>query len=179
MDITYHGGSSFTLKGERTVVINPINEPERDAIALRSDRKRRRKQIIDGPGEYEIGGVMVTSLAAGGPGAKSLIYAVNVDGVNVLHVTAPVHELTDKDISALGRSDILLIDTADLKAAQGIVQDILPRTVIPYGSHAVELCASQGVKNAEPVARFNSNGSASPRAVLLKEHGKRTRKSAA
>jgi hypothetical protein len=173
MEITYAGANSFVLKGERTVVINPSASTERADIPLYTRRQKSKKLLINGPGEYEIGGVLVTSVALG----DDLVHAVEVDGINVLHLTGDARKLTDRDLSAIGKVDILLVEAAELKQAQNAVSDLTPRVVIPFGAHAAEVCATSGVKDAQPQARFTWNGVTAPaRAMLLKEPAKKRSK---
>lgn len=165
MEITYAGANSFLLKGERTIAINPTAAGERGHIALYTRRQKSKKLLINGPGEYEVGGVLVTSVALG----EEIAHAVEVDGINVLHLTGDARKLSERDLTSIGKVDVLLVDTADVKQAENAVSDLVPRVVIPFGAHAAEICATAGVKDAQPQARFSWNGvAASTKAVLLK-----------
>jgi hypothetical protein len=158
------------IKGERTVAINPAAKSETGHIALYTIRQKGTKLLANGPGEYEIGGVLITSVAQD----TGMAHAVEVDGINVHHLPGDARKLSDRDLAAIGKVDVLLVDSTDLKRAQNAVTDLVPRVVIPFGANAVEVCAVAGVKGAEPQNRFSWNGlSAPPKAVLLKEPGKR------
>jgi hypothetical protein len=169
MDITYLGGHAFLLKGDRTIAINPPAGTPRQNITLQSARRARSKEIVNGPGEYEIGGCLIVTLEVGPRESSELAHAVEISGLNVVHLGTTVRPLNDRAVADIGRVDILLLNADDLRAAQAAVTDLTPRLVIPYGAHAAELCGALGVKDARPQPRLTWNGiSAQPKAVLLK-----------
>jgi hypothetical protein len=170
MEITYGGKAAFTVRGEKSV---SIDGPEAD-IALFTTRQKKAALKINGPGEYEVGGVLITSLEVSG----TLLYAITLDDINVAHISTSTAGLTERDLAALGRIDVLLVQASDQKAAHEAIADLSPRVVIPFGPTAPAIAAALGVKNAETQPRFIWNGvSAPPKAVLLRESG--TRKKAA
>jgi hypothetical protein len=169
MDITYLGGHSFLLKGDCTLAINPPAGTPRQDITLHSGRKARSKEIVNGPGEYEIGGCLIVTLELGPRDASDLAHAIEIGGLHVVHLGTAIRPLNDRAVADLGRVDVLLVNTDDLRAAQTAVTDLTPRLVIPYGSHATELCTALGVKDARQQPRLSWNGSTpQPKAVLLK-----------
>lgn len=162
MEITYGGRASFTLRGEKSVSIDGAGAD----IALFTKRQKRAGLRINGPGEYEVGGVLITTLDHSG----TLLHAVTLDDINIAHVSSTGNALTDRDLAAIGRIDVLLVRAEDETAAQAAIADLTPRVVIPFGPHATKIAASLGLKNAEPQSRFSWNGAtAPPRAILLKE----------
>jgi hypothetical protein len=162
MEITYGGKASFFLKGETSVVIDGSDA----SIKLYTTRQRSQKLKANGPGEYEIGGVLVTTLDVGG----SYAHAITLDEINVLHLSGDPSKLSTRDIESLGRIDILIVRADDARAAQSAIGDITPRVVIPFGNNAAEVASASGVKDAEPQNRFAWNGVVTPpKAVLLKE----------
>lgn len=172
MDISYAGGASFVIKGERTVVINPTGAAAKAHVVLHSERQRARKLIVNGPGEYEIGGVLIASVRSG----RSLAHAVEVNGINVVCLTGRCKDMDPSEMAALGRVDVLLVGADDLQAAREAVAALTPRVVIPFGTQAAEVCAAAGVKAVTPQPRFSWNGTGTPpKAVLLKAPGTRKR----
>jgi hypothetical protein len=166
MEITYGGKASFTMRGEKSVSIDGSDAD----IALFTRRQKSDRLKINGPGEYEVSGVLITTLNQSG----TLLHAITLDDINIAHVSAPEGTLSERDLAAIGRIDVLLVQAVDVKAAQAAIADLSPRVVIPFGPHALEIAASLGVKNAEPQPRFAWNGvSTPPRAVLLREPGTR------
>jgi hypothetical protein len=167
MEIIYHGDASFLLKAEPSVAINPTAAAGAD-IALHSERRNARRLIVNGPGEYEIGGALIVTLRPDKQ-ASHCVHAVNLDGVNVLHSSQSSISLTDGDLTAIGKVDVLIIASDDLKAAEALAVDLSPRVLIPFGPNAEQLCAMLGAREAPAQARFAWNGTGNPpRAVLLK-----------
>lgn len=174
MEINYAGGEGFLLRADQVVAINPTRGTKAD-IVLHGRRRNGRKLIVDGPGEYEIGGTLIATLQVGSGSDTALAHAVEIGGVNVVYLGHCPERLTAEHCDTLGRVDVLLVNTANLSAAERAVRDLAPRVVIPYGPHAAELCAAAGVKEARPEARFSWNGTGkAPKALLLRSPQKRT-----
>jgi hypothetical protein len=169
MEVTYLGGSSFSVRDERTVAINPGKGPNGADVELYSKRLQRKGLIVSGPGEYEIRGVLVLTVAAARGARVGLAHGIQVGALNVVHLDVIPEEIATSDLSHLGQVDVLVVNADDLKAAETAVRELTPRVVLPYGGRAAELCAELGVKDAKPLARWSWNGTAStPKAVLLK-----------
>jgi hypothetical protein len=165
MEIMYAGSDSFLIKGEQTVAINPVEKTSEANIVLRTDRKRSTKLIVNGPGEYEIGGVLIASIASG----DRMLHAVEVDGINIVHLVGYEKRLSEQDLETIGKVDVLLVGASDARLAQTAVSDLIPRVIIPFGPHAAEICAASGVKDAAAQSKFTWNGATTPpKAVLLK-----------
>lgn len=174
MDITYLGGASFTLAGTRMVTINAEAE-EKGGISLFSRRQRSAKLRINGPGEYEIGDVLIATVPMGPYSAERWAHAVLLDGTNVLFLEGEIGGLTDDALLAIGPVDVVILEAERLPEGVKAVQDLTPRLVLPFGTRAAELCAALGVKDAVPVARVNVTGK-NPGAVLLKPRRPAARK---
>lgn len=137
MIISYHGHSTFKLKGKRgTVVTDPYHEYvgfqmpsiSADVVTVSHDHKdhaaselingtARRKNpfIIHKPGEYEVGGISVFGVSAfhdasqGAERGTNIIYTVLLDDLRVCHLGDLGHELTQDHIEAIGDIDILFV----------------------------------------------------------------------
>ena len=119
-----------------------------------------------------------SNLEKGTNGSRKLTHAVEVGGLNVVYLADAKAELTENDVLAMGRIDVLLVAAEDVKAAQEAVQELTPRVAVPFGAKSAEVCAALGVKEPEAQPRFSWNSSETvPKAVLLKQLG--IRKSAA
>lgn len=162
MDITWLGHSCFRLRGrDVTVVTDPYDRsipyaPLRltadivtvshehghhsysEAVQL-PDRRLRR---IDGPGEYEIGGAMITGVATGrdkhrGPDTRrNTAYLLAFDDLTVCHLGNLQDKLEAEQIDVLKGPDVLLIPvggntTVDAAQAVEVVSQLEPRLVIP------------------------------------------------
>ena len=136
MEIRWYGLGCFRLseRGYPVVVTDPFSEDEAglslprggvDVVtssALIDDYRsaswpglRGVARTVASPGEYEIGGTFITSVAATGseePGSivsDSVVHAINYDGVVVCHLGALTRTPTQSQVEAIGRVDVLLI----------------------------------------------------------------------
>ncbi len=139
MDITYLGGNTVKLSGKN---LNVICDPSKSTAASKSLAKANVVSwsteglaklddaiVLDLPGEYEVGGAMITGVPAG----DTTMFSFNIDGVNVV-VTGPVGgELSADRLEALGKVDALVIRVADHAAAAALVAKLEPAYVIPVG----------------------------------------------
>lgn len=136
MDITYHGHSTFKLKGKAgTVVTDPFHEyvgfsmpnlsadivtvshqhqDHNQANKVKATARRDKPFIIDQAGEYEVGGISVFGVPTfhdanqGVERGQNIIFTIAVDNVRVCHLGDLGHELTTEQISAIGPVDVLL-----------------------------------------------------------------------
>ena len=111
MEITWYGHSCFRLteRSMATVVTDPYDskqvgyEPLKvkgDVVTVSHDTPGHNltsavkgfSHIIDGPGEFEIGGVFITGIQTNGHTRKSegeprnTMYLLDYNGINVLHL---------------------------------------------------------------------------------------------
>lgn len=135
MTITYHGHSSFKLKGKRgTVVTDPYDESiglslprisadmvtvshqhdDHNAIQKITGSARREKPfIVDQPGEYEVGGISIFGVktfhdaSEGTERGQNIVFTILVDGIRVCHLGDLGHELTSEQLDAIGSVDVL------------------------------------------------------------------------
>ena len=88
--------------------------------------------IIDGPGEYEVGGVRVLGVADGG----NNLYNIEIDGVKISHLGFLKNDLDDEKVSIFDDSDIILVpvgnnEVLDAEAAMKLVNKLEPSIAIP------------------------------------------------
>lgn len=94
--------------------------------------------VIDGPGEYEIGGMFVKAFPSKGPeGSINTIYVMNVDGVKLCHLgglaSVEIDPDTMEEISAV---DILFLPIGGNvvitpKEAAKLAANLEPKLVVP------------------------------------------------
>jgi L-ascorbate metabolism protein UlaG (beta-lactamase superfamily) len=194
LDITWHGHSCFRLRGrEVAIVTDPYGRGTRypplrltadvvtvshphphhdfvDAVQRGGDRPRR----VDGPGEYEIGGVMISGVATyrdkqkGKQHGKNTAYLFGLDDLRICHLGDLGHTLSAEQIEALKDADVLLIPvgghcTIDAVEAVEVVSQLEPKLVIPmhYGTPGVpsdpveRFCRELGVADLSPMPRLS------------------------
>jgi len=185
MNITWHGLNCFKIqKGDITVVIDPkedlkagvdpssfkadivcLNDPQEQISKIKPSNEKIF--LISSPGEYEIGGVFIYSLFY--PDNKNLIFHLQVEGVNIIHLGNLNKTLDDQTIETLNGVDILMIpvggnDVLDTSKALEVINQLEPKIVVPmhYKTPGLNLkldtaekfCRELGAKNKEVVDKL-------------------------
>jgi L-ascorbate metabolism protein UlaG (beta-lactamase superfamily) len=159
MEINWLGYSCFRIKGSKaTVITDPYSpnsgysmgkqtanivtvshrHPEHSFLSAIGGEPR----VINGPGEYEISGVMVIGLSTfhdsekGKTRGKNTVYLMEIDELSVCHLGDLGHALTAEEAEDLGNIDILMIpvggvSTITASVASETVRQLEPKVVIP------------------------------------------------
>lgn len=166
MDIYWLGQAGFKLKGKSaTVIIDPYdpdfvglklpkdltsevvlsshNHKDHNNAAAVTSSSGAQPLVFSEPGEYEVGGVVITGIdsfhdsSKGIERGKNTIFHMFFDNLNIVHLGDFGQEnLTEEQIAKIGQTDILLIPvgsvyTINAKAASGIVSQLEPSIIIP------------------------------------------------
>lgn len=160
MEITWYGHSCFRLieRGMAAVVTDPFDHSivGYQALKLRADivtvsheapghnyvkAVSGKFHLIDGPGEYEIGGVFITAIETNGhtrqkPAERNILYVFDFDGVTVVHLGDLMRVPSQTEIEALGSVDIALVPVGgggglNASKAAEVVSILEPGIVIP------------------------------------------------
>jgi L-ascorbate metabolism protein UlaG (beta-lactamase superfamily) len=136
MTITYHGHSTFKIKGKiGTLVTDPFDEYigfelpriSTDIATISHDHKdhantkllsgtarRGNPFIVAEPGEYEVGGISVFGVktfhdkSSGAERGSNIVFTALIDGIRVCHLGDLGHELTPEQLEEIGSVDVLL-----------------------------------------------------------------------
>jgi L-ascorbate metabolism protein UlaG (beta-lactamase superfamily) len=149
MDITYLGAGSVKLSGRSmNVVSDPVGAVKADVVTVSGPAEEGKEwpipqgaMKIDGPGEYEVKGAMISGVPArlhiDEDGHRGTAYSIVVDGVNVV-VTGNISGKLDEDhVEALGQVDVLVVPvggnglTLDAEGAAAVVAQLEPGYVVP------------------------------------------------
>lgn len=161
-DIQYLGHSSFRLRGrDGTIVTDPyqrvggldIGRPSAHIVTVSHQHPdhnnvaavrpaRERVVTLDGPGEYEVGGVLINGIQSyhdkqqGAIHGPNTIYVIHLDDVVFCHLGDLGHSLTKTQIEELGVVDVLFVpvgggETIGPTEAIELISVIEPRIVIP------------------------------------------------
>ena len=177
MEITWLGHSCFRIKGRQaTVVTDPyaptlgysLGKPKADIVTISHQHEGHSyaqgvddtRKVVSGPGEYEIGGVLIIGIATfhdnvgGATRGKNTVYVMEVDEISVCHLGDLGHVLTTDQVEELGEVDLLLlpvggVSTINAATAAEVVRQLEPKVVIPmhYKTQALSW-------ELEPVERF-------------------------
>lgn len=159
MEITWLGHACFRLKGkDSAVVMDPcprstgytMGRQQADIVTIShphpdhsfTDTISGNARRIDAPGEYEIGGVLITGIRTwhddkrGAERGRNTAFLVEVDEVRICHLGDLGHVPTQEQIEALSDIDVLLVPvgghtTIDAATAAEIVSQLEPRLVVP------------------------------------------------
>lgn len=163
MEIMWYGLGCFrvTERGYPSVVIDPFSEDETglrlprgtaevvlysrltdDALELHWPGLGGDAHILAVPGEYEIGGAFITGIAspraADDPSVAldNVVFTVAYGGVVVCHLGELGQALTNAQVEAIGRVDVLLVPVGveaglTVTMASETVRLIEPNTVVP------------------------------------------------
>ena len=148
MEITYLGLSCLRLRGRDVqVLVDPpattlpgLGRSQPDIIVRTDgetvpDRLRPRDgeaQEVSGAGEFEVRGVTIRGLPAGG----TTIMRIEVDEVRVAALGRLDRQLTEEEVDELGQVDVLAVPVGGLDAlaavaATKVVNAIAPSIVVP------------------------------------------------
>src|SRR5512138_3185696 len=138
MEITWYGHSCFRLteRNYATVVTDPYDSKSigYDSLKLRSDivtvshdapghnntdAVKGTSHVIDGAGEFEIGGVFITGVQTDGgsgkkkkdkeKGAQNTVFVFDYDGITVAQLGDLKEVPTQAEIEALGTINVALV----------------------------------------------------------------------
>ena len=177
MEINWLGYSCFRIKGNNAVVITDPYPPDL-GYAMGKQTARivtvshqhpshsyiegidGEPKVVSGPGEYEIGGVLIIGIGTfhdaekGQKRGKNNVYLMDIDGISVCHLGDLGHMLTGEQVEEIDKVDVLMIpaggaSTVDASMAAEIVRRIEPKVVLPmhYKTPAVS-------RELEPVEKF-------------------------
>ncbi|MCX7995379.1 MAG: MBL fold metallo-hydrolase [candidate division WOR-3 bacterium] len=127
---------------------SPINE-EADIVTISHEHDDHNERNIKGkpvfvntPGKHEVKGIKINGYevyhdkSSGKERGKDIIFNMEIDGMNLVHLGDLGHVLKRDDAEKIGRVDILLIPvggyfTIDAKDADEIINILKPKIVIP------------------------------------------------
>ena len=159
MDINWLGHSCFRLRGKQAAVITDpfppdsgytLGKPTADIVTISHGHQSHsydggiggEPKIINGPGEYEIKGVLIIGIATfhdadgGKARGKNTIYLIEIDGITICHLGDLGHVLTTEQVEEIDDVDVLLLSvgggaTIGASTAAEVLRQIEPKVVIP------------------------------------------------
>lgn len=160
MEFTFLGHSSFRIKTRLSAIVTDPFSPATlglkfpsvtaDIVTIshgHSDHNQANlvegvPKVVEGPGEFELGGVSIVGVPAfhdnkkGQERGGNTIYIMEVERVRVCHLGDLGHKLTEEQLAQIGDVSVLLIPvggvyTIDAKTAVEVVSQIEPLYVFP------------------------------------------------
>jgi L-ascorbate metabolism protein UlaG (beta-lactamase superfamily) len=130
--------------------------------------------VIDGPGEYEVGGIMIDGIRTyrdadkGAQLGHNTIYVFMIDEMKFCHLGELGHDLTTRQLEEIGTVDVLFVPAfgalGHAKLTE-LIAAIEPRAVIPLYESAEQLdrlAHELGLKEWEAQEKITVTGSALP-----------------
>lgn len=158
MEITWYGHACFRLKDrDLTVVCDPYDKsigltlPRLRADLVTTSHQapghsyaegvKEWRKVLSGPGEYELSGVFITGIPTlhgnkAGVMEPNTVFAFEFSDVTVCHLGDLGHTLSDEQVEALPKIDVLLVPvggryTLDAAKAAEVVSFLEPGIVVP------------------------------------------------
>jgi L-ascorbate metabolism protein UlaG (beta-lactamase superfamily) len=182
MEITSLGHAGFRLKGKETTIVIDPPSPEfggslkgvtADIVCVTHSHPGHSyvrgiggtPRLITGPGEYEIGGALITGLRTfhddqhGAVRGANTIYLIHLDDLVVCHLGDLGHTLSAAYQQEANGADILMIpvgghSTIDAATAVEVIGEIEPGIIIPMHYSAPWLKVPTGGVPLDPVSAF-------------------------
>lgn len=161
-DIQYLGHSCFRLRGRDGIVVTDpfdrsvgldIGKPTASIVTVSHSHPdhtnvaavkpaRDKVFVVEGAGEYEVGGVLITGVRTfhdkhkGAERGKNTVYVIHLDDVVFCHLGDLGHELTSQQLDEIGNVDVLFVpvggdETIGPAEAVSVIGQIEPRIVVP------------------------------------------------
>lgn len=161
-DIQYLGHACFRLRGRDGIIVcDPysrsigldLGRPTAHIVTVSHNHEdhnyvagvkpmRERLFVIDGPGEYEVSGVLISGVrtyhdkARGAERGFNTVYVIHLDDVVFCHLGDLGHELSQAQIEEIGNVDVLFVpvgggETIGPAEAINVISQIEPRVVVP------------------------------------------------
>lgn len=103
---------------------------------------RERLFVINGPGEYEVGGVLITGVRTyhdkvkGAERGPNTVYVIHLDEIAFCHLGDLGHELNQTQLEEIGSVDVLFVpvgggETITPAEACSVIAQLEPRVVVP------------------------------------------------
>jgi L-ascorbate metabolism protein UlaG (beta-lactamase superfamily) len=182
-DIQYLGHSCFRLRGRDGIVITDpfdrsvgldVGRPTAHIITVSHDHPdhanvgavkpaREKAFTINGPGEYEVGGILISGVRTyhdkkqGAELGRNTVYVIHIDDVVFCHLGDLGHELTTHQIDEIGSVDVLFVpvgggETIGPAEAASVISQIEPRIVVPM--HYAQAGQSSFMADLAPIEKF-------------------------
>ena len=157
LEITWLGRTCFRLKGREGIVLTDpcppqsgykIGKVDSEVITVSrrddpgfsyTDAAKNGGKILDVPGEFEVGGILVSGIAMKrADGSRNVAFIIELDGIRIGHLGVPPATLTAAQLDGLSTVDILLLPVGgagQLSMTAAVAADLMttvdPKVAIP------------------------------------------------
>lgn len=164
MEIAIVPQSALRIKGKQmTLGVDQVDKNNsRGTFLLHANPKNLHipaedHVLINGAGEYEVGGIKITGTRSN----QQVLYSLNVDGVDVLlgkisGLDAMQHKLKEHNI---------VVVLCDEIVTASFLTSLASNVVIFYGEKAGEISQAFGKDNVKPMAKYSTTKDKLPQEV--------------
>jgi len=129
--------------GKPTAHIVTVSHDHADHNNVAAVRPMREKIFsVTSPGEYEVGGVLITGVRTyhdkvkGAERGFNTVFVIHMDDVTFCHLGDLGHELSQSQLEAIGDVDVLFVpvgggETIGPAEASSVIAQLEPRVVVP------------------------------------------------
>ena len=180
MELLWYGHACFRLKDRNVTVVTdpydktlglPLPRPKADIVTVSHPSPHHDHvagvkgdfKVIDGPGEYEIGGVFITGINLISPhkgdetpqaGTRNNVFVIYIESIAVCHLGDLRHVPTQNQVEDMGNIDVLMVPVGGYNAlnaaeAAEVISLIEPFIVIPMHYRLPDLSVK-----LDPVDKF-------------------------
>ena len=181
VEISWLGRTCFRLRGrEGAVLTDPVAASTGYSLGRTSaeivtlsrnddpaisnhDGVQGEPRVFEAPGEYEVRGILVTGiLIERGDGQRTMAFAYEIDGVNIVHLGLPDAPPDASILERFENVDVLLMPVGgggslSASVAADLMQRIDPNIVVPM-NYRTDLDST----HLDPIDRFLSEAGATP-----------------
>jgi len=191
VEIAFLGHSCFRLRGKEVTLITDPYTPapgdapikaQADIVTISHDHSRHNQalavagepRIINGPGEYEIRGVLISGVATFHDSASgkrlggNTVYVIQMDDLRLCHLGDLGHVLSTEQVDEIGAVDVLFVPARgpviDAAQAAEVISQIEPSIIVPMhyaasdeaGLATIEkFCHEMGLRQIVPQPKLN------------------------
>ncbi len=156
MELVWIGHSCFRLRGrDATVITDPCNKSSgyslgratADLVTISNSHPHHSSAtevageptVLDGPGEYEVQGVIVTGVRTNPPrsgGERNTAYIIDVDDIRICHLGDLANLPSTEQIEIMKDAHVLLVPvgghcTIGAPEAVEVISQIEPKLIVP------------------------------------------------
>ncbi len=162
MEIAILPKTSLRIKGKNaSFVVDPEDGSAYDAAFLLGKTQEQVKAgeavVIDGPGEYEVGGVKMT----GTRGDGSVFYSLKIDGIDLVFGTLSA---LDSMHQKMKEHNIVVVFCDELKNSS-FLTSLASNVIIFYGEKAQEAAQTFGKETVNKTPKYTTTKDKLPQEV--------------
>lgn len=153
MEITLLDKNSIRIKGKKAaIVVDPSVKTVGDGVFFLNESDTSKSALVEGcrlaisgPGEYEIGGVKISTIKRG----EELVYIVTIDGISFCLAKADAIEKSQDTMQECSAA----IFFAGTLISESLITAVSPKIAVLYGEKALDSTKALGKESSAPTKK--------------------------